>query len=108
MRIPPLHITISRLGGRSKGEVALASLETVFCRGTFMGAPWGPFHDVRNIWDEYFGHRPYKAHSMGIASRLLTSQFWELNHVRTHLCDVFTMSSSCCDLQVMLTDKCCR
>lgn len=33
-----------------------------------MGAPWGPFHDVRKIWDEYFGHRPYKAHSMGIAS----------------------------------------
>jgi hypothetical protein len=40
----------------------------VQCRGTFMGAPWGPFHGVRKVWDEYFGHKPYRAHSMGIAS----------------------------------------
>ena len=38
-----------------------------------MGAPWGPFHDVRNIWEEYFARKPYKAHSMGIASRLLNT-----------------------------------
>ena len=38
------------------------------CRGTFLGAPWGPFHDVRKVWDEYFGRKSYRAHSMGIAS----------------------------------------
>lgn len=40
----------------------------LFCRGTFLGAPWGPFHDVRKVWDEFFGRKPYTAHSMGIAS----------------------------------------
>ena len=39
------------------------------CRGTFLGAPWGPFHDVRKVWDEFFGRKPYRAHSMGIASK---------------------------------------
>ena len=38
------------------------------CRGTFLGAPWGPFHDVRKVWDDYFGRKSYRAHSMGIAS----------------------------------------
>ena len=39
------------------------------CRGTFLGAPWGPFHDVRKVWDDYFGRKSYRAHSMGIASK---------------------------------------
>jgi hypothetical protein len=33
-----------------------------------MGAAWGPFRDVLKVWDEYFARKPYKAHSMGIAS----------------------------------------
>ena len=36
-----------------------------------MGAPWGPFHDVRKVWDEFFGRKPYRAHSMGIASKFM-------------------------------------
>ena len=38
-----------------------------------MGAAWGPFRDVLKVWDEYFGRKPYKAHSMGIASALLSA-----------------------------------
>ena len=37
-----------------------------------MGAAWGPFRDVLKVWDEYFARKPYKAHSMGIASALLS------------------------------------
>ena len=43
-----------------------------------MGAPWGPFHGVRKVWDEYFGHKPYRAHSMGIASGLRSTLIFAL------------------------------
>ena len=42
-------------------------------RGTFMGAAWGPFRDVLKVWDEYFARKPYKVHSMGIASAPLSA-----------------------------------
>ncbi|KAK9907995.1 hypothetical protein WJX75_001192 [Coccomyxa subellipsoidea] len=49
-------------------------------RGTFLGAPWGPFHDVRKVWDEFFGRKPYTAHSMGIASDGVEQLAWRLQH----------------------------
>ncbi|BDA44584.1 probable platelet-activating factor acetylhydrolase IB subunit beta at C-terminar half [Coccomyxa sp. Obi] len=49
-------------------------------RGTFLGAPWGPFYDVRKVWDEFFGRKPYTAHSMGIASDGVEQLAWRLQH----------------------------
>ena len=49
------------------------------CRGTFLGAPWGPFHDVRKVWDDYFGRKSYRAHSMGIASKAPTCRMLALH-----------------------------
>lgn len=49
-------------------------------RGTFLGAPWGPFHDVRKVWDEFFGRKSYRAHSMGIASDGVEQLLWRIQH----------------------------
>ena len=61
------------------------------CRGTFLGAPWGPFHDVRKVWDEYFGRKSYRAHSMGIASKAPTCRMLAL-HVSVRLAGVNLIS----------------
>lgn len=37
------------------------------CRGTFLGAPWGPFSDVKKVWAEFFASKPYAANALGIA-----------------------------------------
>jgi hypothetical protein len=37
------------------------------CRGTFLGAPWGPFQDVKKVWSEFFENKPYTASALGIA-----------------------------------------
>ena len=39
-------------------------------RGTFLGAAWGPFADVRKVWMEFFESKPYKANAFGIAGEL--------------------------------------
>ena len=36
-------------------------------RGTFLGSAWGPFQDVKKVWAEHFGSKPYKSHALGIA-----------------------------------------
>lgn len=36
-------------------------------RGTFLGASWGPFADVKKIWEEHFESKSYKALAFGIA-----------------------------------------
>ena len=36
-------------------------------RGTFLGSVWGPFQDVKKVWAEHFGSKPYKSHALGIA-----------------------------------------
>ena len=40
-------------------------------RGTFLGAPWGAFADVKKVWSEFFETKPYKAQAFGIAGNLL-------------------------------------
>ena len=62
-------LTSSRLANRQSLKLSHNAMQ---CRGTFLGAPWGPFHDVRKVWDEFFGRKDYRAHSMGIASKTLT------------------------------------
>ena len=37
------------------------------CRGTFLGAPWGPFSDVKKVWAEFFASKPYTSLPLGIA-----------------------------------------
>lgn len=45
------------------------------CRGTFLGAPWGPFSDVKKVWAEFFASKPYTSLALGIAGDLLLAYF---------------------------------
>lgn len=50
-------------------------------RGTFLGAPWGAFADVKKVWSEFFETKPYKAQAFGIAGELLGMTLGEPNYV---------------------------
>ena len=58
----------SELDGASP---SISSLKTGWgccaTRGTFLGATWGPFADVKKVWQEYFESKPYRAQAFGIA-----------------------------------------
>ena len=49
------------------GRPKLTRLAMPLFRGTFLGSAWGPFQDVKKVWAEHFGSKPYKSHALGIA-----------------------------------------
>ncbi len=58
---------LSQMATGAFPAVALAILAGCGCRGTFLGAPWGPFSDVKEVWSEIFASKPYTCIPLGIA-----------------------------------------
>ncbi|BDA47685.1 probable platelet-activating factor acetylhydrolase IB subunit beta [Coccomyxa sp. Obi] len=49
-------------------------------RGTFLGAPWGPFSDVKKVWAEFFASKPYTSLALGIAGDKVEQLLWRLQN----------------------------
>ncbi|CAL8465692.1 g5228 [Coccomyxa elongata] len=49
-------------------------------RGTFLGAPWGPFSDVRKVWSVFFASKPYTSIALGIAGDNVEHLLWRLQN----------------------------
>lgn len=37
------------------------------CRGTYLGAAWSEFSQVREVWKEVFAGKPYTTHTLAIS-----------------------------------------
>lgn len=39
----------------------------VACRGTYLGSAWSEFRQVKEVWEEVFGGKPYSTHTLAIS-----------------------------------------
>ncbi|BDA51571.1 probable platelet-activating factor acetylhydrolase IB subunit beta [Coccomyxa sp. Obi] len=66
--------------GRGSDVIFYGDSITEEWRGTFLGAPWGPFADVKKVWSEVFASRPYTSLALGIAGDKAEHLLWRLQN----------------------------